>query len=110
MKGIELTPKAEEDLVIIWEYSYLHFGIDKADEYIDRISVAFDILSAHQVGTLRPELGEDIFALPIEQHVVFFISTATTFCTYRFNFTSVTAAIELYECCMSDIKSPILMR
>lgn len=57
MKEIELTPKAEEDLGIRWEYSYLHFGIDNADEYMDRTSVAFDILSAHQIRTPRAELG-----------------------------------------------------
>lgn len=83
MKEIELTPKAEEDLAAIWDYSYLQFGLDKADEYVGLISAAFDVLSVHQVGTLRPELGEQIFALPIEQHVVFFISSATMITVIR---------------------------
>lgn len=76
MKEIELTPKAEEDLEVIWDYSFRQFGVVKADEYIGRISAVFDVLSAHQVGTLWPELGEQIFALPVEQHVIFFIPSA----------------------------------
>lgn len=38
MKEINLTPKAEEDLTAIWDYSYQHFGMDQADIYIGRIS------------------------------------------------------------------------
>jgi toxin ParE1/3/4 len=83
MKEIELTPKEEEDLATIWDYSYRQFGLDKADEYIGRISAAFSVLSAHQVGTSRPELGEHIFSLPVEQHVVFFIPSAITITVIR---------------------------
>lgn len=38
MKEINLTPKATEDLEAIWVYSQEQFGLDKADEYISRIS------------------------------------------------------------------------
>ncbi|WP_462216678.1 type II toxin-antitoxin system RelE/ParE family toxin [Klebsiella pneumoniae] len=60
MKGIELTPKAEEDLDIIWDYSFRQFGVAQADEYIGRIAAVFDVLATHNIGTQRPELGEDI--------------------------------------------------
>ncbi|HGL4550115.1 type II toxin-antitoxin system RelE/ParE family toxin [Klebsiella aerogenes] len=83
MKEIELTPKAEEDLVAIWDYSYRQFGVVKADEYIERLSGVFNVLSAHQVGTPRLELGEEIFALPVEQHVIFFIPSATAITIIR---------------------------
>lgn len=83
MKTIELSPKAVEDLEAIWLYSYEHFGLMKADDYIERISAIFDVLATHQVGTHRPELGEGICVLPIEQHVIYFIATASTVTVIR---------------------------
>ncbi len=75
MKEIELTPKAEEDLVAIWDYSFRQFGVVQADEYIDRIAAVFDVLAMHEIGTQRAELGEDIFSLPVEQHMLYFVSS-----------------------------------
>ncbi|MBI6530051.1 MULTISPECIES: type II toxin-antitoxin system RelE/ParE family toxin [Morganellaceae] len=74
-KKINLTPQAYEDLENIWFYSQQHFGINKADEYINRISAIFDVLSQHEIGTHRDELGENIISIPIEKHVIFFISS-----------------------------------
>ena len=57
MKEIELTPKAEEDLKDIWDYSLRQFGVVQADAYIDRIAAVFDVLAMHDIGTHRTELG-----------------------------------------------------
>lgn len=65
MKGIELTPKAEEDLDIVWDYSFRQFGVAQADEYIGRIAAVFDVLATHNIGTQRQELGEDIYSQPV---------------------------------------------
>lgn len=78
MKEIKLTPKAEDDLTAIWDYSYRHFGVEQADMYIGRISAVFEVL-----GTPRPELGDAFFALPVEQHVIFFIPAATAITVVR---------------------------
>ncbi|MDU4155220.1 MAG: type II toxin-antitoxin system RelE/ParE family toxin [Enterobacteriaceae bacterium] len=75
MKEIELTPKAEEDLEAIWEYSFRQFGVVQADEYIGRIAGVFDVLTMHEIGTQRAELGEDIFSSPVEQHMIYFVSS-----------------------------------
>lgn len=75
MKEIELTPKAEEDLETIWGYSFRQFGVAQADEYIGRLAAIFDVLATHEIGTQRPELGEDICSLPVEQHMIYFISS-----------------------------------
>lgn len=83
MKEIKLTPKAEDDLTAIWDYSYRHFGVEQADMYIGRISAVFEVLGTHQVGTPRPELGDAFFALPVEQHVIFFIPAATAITVVR---------------------------
>ncbi|WP_058912100.1 type II toxin-antitoxin system RelE/ParE family toxin [Entomohabitans teleogrylli] len=75
MKKIELTPKAEEDLEAIWDYSFRQFGVVLADEYIGRIAAVFDVLAMHEIGTQRAELGENIFSLPVEQHMIYFVSS-----------------------------------
>lgn len=74
MKEIELTPKAEEDLEAIWDYSFKQFGVAQADEYIGRIAAVFDVLATHDIGTQRAELGEDICSLPVEKHMIYFVS------------------------------------
>lgn len=77
MKEIRLTPKASEDLEAIWLYSLHNFGQTKADEYIGRLSDIFDVLARHDIGVARTDLGEDIYSLPIESHVIFFIPTTS---------------------------------
>lgn len=64
MREIELTPKAEEDLEAIRNYSFRQFGVVQADEYIGRIAAVFDVLAMHEIGTQRAELGANIFSLP----------------------------------------------
>ncbi|RPH29625.1 type II toxin-antitoxin system RelE/ParE family toxin [Buttiauxella warmboldiae] len=73
MKAIKLTPKAEADLEAIWNYSFRQFGLEKADAYIGRLAAVFDILASHDIGTHRAELGENIFSLPVEQHMIYFV-------------------------------------
>ena len=50
MKEIELTPKAEEDLEAIWDYSFRQFGVVQADAYIGRIAAVF-----HGTGSRRTD-------------------------------------------------------
>lgn len=83
MRTIELTPKATEDLESIWLYSFEHYGEVKADNYVSRFSDIFSVLTMHSIGTPRPELGEGISSLPIEQHVIFFLSTQTSITVIR---------------------------
>lgn len=83
MRTIELTPKASEDLESIWLYSFERYGEAKADSYIKRFSDIFKILITHDIGTPRPELGEEIFSLPVEQHVVFFLSARRSITVIR---------------------------
>lgn len=75
MKEIELTPKAEEDLEAIWDYSFRQFGIVKADTYIGRIAAVFDVLATHDIGTHRAELVDKICSLQVEQHMIYFVSS-----------------------------------
>lgn len=75
MKEIEQTPKAEEDLEAIWTYSFRQFGIVQADAYIGRIAAVFNVLAMHDIGTYGAEQGDDICSLPVEQHMIYFVSS-----------------------------------
>ncbi|QFI19800.1 type II toxin-antitoxin system RelE/ParE family toxin (plasmid) [Klebsiella aerogenes] len=77
MKTVKITPKASQDLEDIWYYGQHHFGEQQADRYINQISDIFQVISAHNIGTPRPELGEYIFALPVERHMIYFLQTDT---------------------------------
>lgn len=73
MRTVKLTPKASEDLENIWHYGWQHFGEIQADRYINHLSEIFSIMSANNIDTPRPELGEYIYALPFERHIIYFI-------------------------------------
>ncbi|HHA1933916.1 TPA: type II toxin-antitoxin system RelE/ParE family toxin [Enterobacter ludwigii] len=73
MKEIELTPKAEEDLEAIWGYSFRQLGVIQADEYTGLNAAVFNVLATHDIGTLRPELGKDIWSRPEPQHMIYFV-------------------------------------
>jgi plasmid stabilization system protein ParE len=75
MKEIELTPKAEEDLEAIWDFSFRQFGVVQADAYIGRIAAVFDVLAMHDIGTHRAELGDDIFTAGRTAYDLFCIIT-----------------------------------
>lgn len=77
MKTVKLTPKASQDLEGIWYYGCQHFGEEQADRYINQISGIFQVMSDNNIGTPRPELGEDICALPVERHMLYFLQTDT---------------------------------
>ncbi|WP_145517472.1 type II toxin-antitoxin system RelE/ParE family toxin [Yersinia mollaretii] len=83
MKAIKLTPKANEDLEAIWLYSYAKFGLIKADKYVGHLSDIFDVLATHNIGLPRPELGENIYSLPVERHVIFFTPTESVITVIR---------------------------
>ncbi|HBM3279822.1 TPA: type II toxin-antitoxin system RelE/ParE family toxin [Klebsiella oxytoca] len=77
MKTVKLTPKTSQDLDDIRYYGYHHFGEEQADKYINQISGIFQVISNHNVGTPRPELGEYISALSVERHIIYFRQTDT---------------------------------
>lgn len=65
MKTVKLTPKASQDLEDIWYYGCRHFGEDQADKYINQISDIFQVMSDHNIGTPRPELGNTYCHSPL---------------------------------------------
>lgn len=45
------------------------------DAYIGRIAAVYDALAMHDIGTHRAELGDNICSLPVEQHMIYFVSS-----------------------------------
>ncbi len=75
MRNGKINAKGQwEDLENIWHYGWQHFG---EIESIDILLIIYQKYSALRVPTTlarpRPELGEYIYALPFERHIIYFI-------------------------------------
>lgn len=73
MLGLNVTPKAESDLIGIWVYTCEEWGVDQADNYLDRLETGMKRLIDH------PSLGanyDHVFSgyrrLQVEYHAVFY--------------------------------------
>ncbi|HDT2108492.1 TPA: type II toxin-antitoxin system RelE/ParE family toxin [Enterobacter roggenkampii] len=66
-----------------WNYSFRQFGVVQADAYIGRIAAVFDVLAMHDIGTHRAELGDNICSLPVEQHMIYFVSSHSVITVIR---------------------------
>jgi len=70
---LNLTPRAESDLIGIWVYTCEEWGLDQADNYLDRLEAGMKRLIDH------PSLGANynhVFSgyrrLQVEHHAVFY--------------------------------------
>lgn len=61
MLELSITPKAESDLVGIWVYTCGEWGIEQADEYLDKLEQGMKQLIHH------PSMGARV-----EHHAVFY--------------------------------------
>ncbi len=73
MLELNVTPKAESDLIGIWVYTCEEWGVDQADNYLDRLETGMIRLIDH------PSLGanyDHVFSgyrrLQVEHHAVFY--------------------------------------
>ena len=53
MRSVEVTRKAESDLIDIWLYTFETWGAAQADRYVDQLGAAMDYLAQH------PSMGVD---------------------------------------------------
>lgn len=73
MLKLNVTPKAESDLIGIWMYTCEEWGSEQADRYLDQLEVGMQQLIHH------PSLGADYAhafpeyrRLQVEHHAVFY--------------------------------------
>lgn len=75
-RKIIILPKADNDLFDIWIYGYWQFGETVADEYNTEFTQIFAKLAFYDLGRKRPDLGEQVYALPVNQHIIIYRATA----------------------------------
>ena len=68
-----LSSLAEQDLEEIWSYVAEDASPATADRLIDTIFDQFDLLVEHpRMGRHRPEFGEGVRSLVVEQYVIYY--------------------------------------
>nr|WP_300976199.1 type II toxin-antitoxin system RelE/ParE family toxin [Alkalimonas sp.] len=70
---MNITPKAESDLIGIWVYSCEKWGADQADNYLDRMETGMNQLIHHPLlGSSYDHVLPGYRRLQLEQHAVFY--------------------------------------
>ena len=73
ISNILFKPKAKEDLIGIWLYSFQKWGEEQADAYLDELEHRINQLQDNpRLGRARDEVREGYRSLAINQHVVLY--------------------------------------
>jgi toxin ParE1/3/4 len=67
------TPKAEDDLLEIWQHTYDTWGEDRADRYLEALdSDMQQLIRTPMIGKSRSSLREGYRSLYVGRHVVYY--------------------------------------
>lgn len=73
ISGYSLRQQAQDDLELIWLYSYQEWGAEQADKYIQSLLSRFTWLSENpQLGKQRPEIKPGYYCFPEGMHLIFY--------------------------------------
>lgn len=73
MAEYRLSPAAEQDLEVIWQYSYGQWGLEQANRYIDILTAAFEELGRYpQAAKLCDHIRKGYRCRSVQRHVVYF--------------------------------------
>lgn len=73
MIKLRVTPKAESDLIGIWVYTCEEWGVEKADQYVDRMEAGMKQLIDNPLpGTNYAHVLPGYRRLLLERHAVFY--------------------------------------
>lgn len=73
MSGLNITPKAESDLIGIWIYTCEEWGAVQADEYLDQLETGMKQLLNHPaLGTNYAHVLPGYRRLQVQHHAVFY--------------------------------------
>jgi len=73
MKQVFRTPKAEEDLINIWNYLAENFSEDRAESYLLKLEQQIELLlNQPYMGRNAEELMTGLRRFPFQKHVVFY--------------------------------------
>jgi len=78
MYKLHKSIQAEEDLTDIWIYTLQEWGVDQADRYIDELEAGLARLESNpKLGRSREQLRRGYFSLRLNEHVAFYVVTAS---------------------------------
>jgi toxin ParE1/3/4 len=78
MTHLEFTPRARRDVEEIWEYSFEHFGVDKAEAYVRDIQrAAVTVMEDPRRGLACDEIRSGYRKFSVGSHIFFFKASAT---------------------------------
>ena len=78
MPRYELSGWAEKDIKEIFKFSYVHFGPDQADRYIDALFEKFGLLAENpELGRNASHIRNGYFRYEYESHSIFYKKTGT---------------------------------
>ena len=73
MLALSVTPKAKSDLVGIWVYTCEEWGLDQADEYLDRLEAGMkQLITYPSLGTSYAHVRPGYRRLQVAHHVVLY--------------------------------------
>ena len=73
MLELFITPRAEQDLTEIYNYTFNERGITQADKYQDELYHGMEaILNNSQLGKLYPYLDKKYSILYVNRHLIFY--------------------------------------
>ena len=79
MLRLEKSEAADLDMLDVWEYTYMVWGEDQADRYLDKLDTGFRrLLENPKIGKSRNEYHPGIRSLIIEHHIAFYSGTPNT--------------------------------
>jgi toxin ParE1/3/4 len=71
-RKITIRPKALADMEDIYLYGLARHGLTAAEDYLNHIHDTFDNLSHHQIGRRIESIADDLCALPVGKHIIYF--------------------------------------
>lgn len=84
MNNLFLTPRAEEDLKEIFEYSFFRWGLLQAEKYQDDLYDGFNvILQNKEIGKIYLNGKRSYRKLHINRHLIFYRTYSTKFLMVR---------------------------
>ena len=73
MLKLSVTPKAESDLIGIWVYTCEEWGVDQADNYLDRLEAGMKrLIDYPSLGANYDHVFSGYRRLQVEYHAVFY--------------------------------------
>jgi len=76
MREIVIRPRARDDLIGIWRYSFDEWGEAQADKYLAEIEAGINQLQNHpHLGKDRDDVRAGYRSLRVNRHIVYYVPT-----------------------------------